>query len=365
MKLQNLHLYFFSGTGNSQQAAQWVADDFRSRNVLAQVTNIAEIDRKLIETPAENSIIGFCSPTHGFNYPPVMVNFIMRFPKAKYRNPIFLMNTRAGLKMHKLFIPGLSGVALLFAALMLRLKGYRIVGMQSVDLPSNWISLHPGVRQVPVESMFRRLHKICGIFVQNLFTKGKSFRVLRSLPFDLAVAPIALLYYFAGRFILAKTFYASGVCTNCQICVKQCPVKAIKLIDNRPFWKITCESCMHCMNVCPERAIETAHGYLIGSFIFVSAILQWLLFGSSISATIPGIGKLYTKSGLVEFMIESSLLIIFIIISYYLIHFLKKYWLFDKLLRLTSLTSIKFWRRYTYGIKIAGKKHQAKLIKEV
>lgn len=42
--------------------------------------------------------------------------------------------------------PGLSGLALILPALMLRLKGYRIKGLRPLDLPSNWISLHPGLR---------------------------------------------------------------------------------------------------------------------------------------------------------------------------------------------------------------------------
>jgi hypothetical protein len=56
------------------------------------------------------------------------------------------MNTRAGVKLGRLFLPGLSGIALLLAAVVLMAKGYRIAGMRPIDMPSNWLSIHPSLR---------------------------------------------------------------------------------------------------------------------------------------------------------------------------------------------------------------------------
>ncbi len=90
------------------------------------------------------TLVGFCSPTHGFNLPPIVLTFIRNFPKVKNKDA-FILNTRGGMKLYKLFLPGLSGIAQLLPALMLSLKGFRIVGMQPLDLPSNWLILHPGL----------------------------------------------------------------------------------------------------------------------------------------------------------------------------------------------------------------------------
>jgi hypothetical protein len=49
------------------------------------------------------------------------------------------MNTRAGVKLGQLFLPGLSGIALLLAAVVLMAKGYSIAGMRPIDMPSNWL----------------------------------------------------------------------------------------------------------------------------------------------------------------------------------------------------------------------------------
>ena len=78
-------------------------------------------------------------------------------------------------------------------------------------------------------------------------------------PQDVLLAPIALGYYFVGRFFFAKSFVASAACDGCGACIDQCPVHALRLVRGRPFWSYRCESCMRCMNRCPKRAVETAH----------------------------------------------------------------------------------------------------------
>ena len=85
-------------------------------------------------------------PTHGFNAAPIMIRFIAGFPRGLGRE-VFLLNTRAGMKLSKIFLPGISGVALLLPAFILWIKGYRCIGFRPVDLPSNWIPLHPGIEE--------------------------------------------------------------------------------------------------------------------------------------------------------------------------------------------------------------------------
>ena len=56
----------------------------------------------------ENSLLGFCYPTHGFNAPPIVLRFLWQFPRTNKKTKIFLLNTRAGMKMSKLFTPGFN-----------------------------------------------------------------------------------------------------------------------------------------------------------------------------------------------------------------------------------------------------------------
>jgi ferredoxin len=342
---KQLIIYYFSGTGNSKHVSTWFSEVAKEKQVPIQLINISEIDRKHISIPSGETLIGFCSPTHGFNYPPVMMHFIFRFPKAN-RNQVILMNTRAGVKIYKLIVPGLSGAALILSAIVLLLKGYNIVGMRSIDLPSNWISLHPGLRKNAIESLFKKFKEVTYNFANQILEGKKVYRALYSLPVDIAIAPIAFFYYFFGRFIFAKSFYASRKCDNCGLCIRQCPVKAIRLVDNRPFWSYRCESCMHCMNSCPVTAIETAHGFIIGVFILFNTILQSFVYIGLLNNNIEWFSESAKYGLLSRFVFETIIAFFALIISYWLVHYLRRFKIVDLLIKYTSLTVFKFWGRY-------------------
>lgn len=343
-----LILYYFSGTGNSRQVSNWIYEEAQKKQIPTQIIDISKIDRKHIDSPPSDALVGFCSPTHGFNYPPVMMHFIFRFPKAK-GNKAILLNTRAGIKLYKWFIPGLSGAALLLSALVLLLKGYRIQGMQSIDLPSNWISLHPGLRKKDIESIFERCRLITNRFTEKVFSGKKSFRALIDLPIDLVIAPCAFFYYIIGRFIFAKSFYASDKCNNCELCIRKCPVNAIRLVDHRPFWSYKCESCMHCMNSCPVSAIETAHGYIIGLLILLSTIIESSLDFWLSNNHINWFSESVKYGSLSRFALHTIIIFIALITSYWLIHYLRRLKPINLLITYTSLTVYKFWGRYKPG----------------
>jgi ferredoxin len=274
-----------------------------------------------------------------------MINFILRFPKAA-GTKVLLINTRAGIKVFGLFIPGLSGIALLLSAFMLRLKGYKIVGMRSVDLPSNWISLHPAVRDKAIESMFEKWEAITTGFTRNLINGGKDRQALLILPLDIILLPVAFLYYIIGRFIFAKSFYASRNCNNCGMCIKECPVKAISIVDKRPFWSYRCESCMHCMNTCPKTAVETSHGFIVGLLVLLNTLGQTYLYLWFLDHHVMWFSESAKFGYLLRFALEIMIMFFSLIISYRVVHYLRRFKVIDMLMKYTSLTSYKFWGRY-------------------
>ncbi len=336
-------IYFFSGTGNARNVAHWFSGIAQQRNIPNTTTDIARVDRKNIQPPPPGSLVGFISPTHGFNYPPAMLYFIFRFPRSK-GNRAFLMNTRAGMKLSKLFVPGLSGIALWLSAIVLLLKGYRIVGLRSIDLPSNWISVHPGVKQKVVESIYQHCKGITEGFAGKILSGKKVYTAFRDIIQDILISPISIGYFFVGRFIFAKSFYATDACDKCDLCINNCPVKAILAVDNRPFWSYRCESCMRCMNDCPKRAIETAHGYIIGIMILINmGIIVWFWQAVGKFVNIP------TDNGWVKLIITITgwlLTFAVMVVSYRIYHYLLRIPVIRQLFYYTSLTRFRFWRRY-------------------
>lgn len=333
-----LIVYYFSGTGNSANVAQWMAQIANKKGITSELINIAHIDRLQIPAPPTDALVAFCSPVHGFNYPPVMLAFIRRFPRGK--NQVLLLNTRAGMLIGKFITPGVSGITFYLSALILWLKGYRINAMFPVDLPSNWISVHPGLNDRTVKFLHERNKERVTKFATKVLEGGKYFRSFREIIQDVLISPVSVLYFLGGRFFFAKTYYASSACNNCGLCSKQCPVKAIKTVDKRPFWTFKCESCMHCMSYCPHKAIETAHGAIVVFMILFSTIV-W----SAIELTF---GKtLYLDNAIVNFVVQTALMLGLLAIWYRILHVLLRYKWFNKLITFTSLTFYKCWgRRY-------------------
>lgn len=325
--------------------ALWFENVAKENGLETEVINIDRFEK--IDKPniTKNTLIGFFSPTHGFNLPPIMLKFIWQFPKLK-NTDTFIINTRAGMKLHKWFLPGLSGIAQIFPATVLKLKGFNIVGMQPMDLPSNWLLVHPGVKMKVIDSMFERYQKITKQFASDLLEGKKKYKALLSLPIDLLVLPIAILYFVVGRFFLAKTLIASYDCNQCMSCVNQCPVKAISMVDNRPYWSYNCESCMRCANICSQRAIETTQSFSIFLLVFSSLVISPL---SIAILKLFGIWDLINQSAIAQniwAIIDAAIFLSFVFISYRILHYLMRYKTFNNIISYTFLSSYKFWRRY-------------------
>lgn len=343
-KYNQLIIYYFSGTGNAKNAAYWIKEVADQKGINNTLINIDRFEKIVIPEVNGKVLVGFCSPTHGFNLPPITLKFIAKFPGIKNAD-VFILNTRGGLKLSKLFIPGLSGLAQILPALILLFKGFRVVGMQPLDLPSNWIILHPGLRKPVIDSIYLRCQKIVDSFANKLLDGGRKYKALLSLPIDLLMIPVAIGYYFIGRFFLAKTLVATDACNRCGICIKHCPVKAIKMIKNIPFWSYKCESCMRCINTCPQRAIETAHGFSILIFYIAMGIIIPLIF-THLKSYFQFELENATVSVYLISVLEWAIFILIVFIGYRLLHFFMKNKTFNKIIIYTSLSKYKFWRRY-------------------
>ncbi len=329
------YIFYFSGTGNSKQIAKWISEFAETKSIDCQLFDISKIDISQLEPLDSSAVIINISPIHGFNYPKITLDFIRRFPSGN--NKVVLMNTRAGMKIGSFVTPGLTGIAFILSSLLLKRKGHKIIGQIPFDMPSNWISLHPALRENAVKFIHQKNYYRAQKHAEKIFSGRKDFLALRDLIQDILITPVALAYYLIGRFALAKTFYASNKCDNCDVCIKQCPVKAIEKINNRPYWTFNCESCMKCMNSCPKRAIETAHG-LFAITIFLNSTLSSLALTSLLPENL--------FNDIMRFIIVNSVFLVFLWILYKTQHLLIEKKFSGKLILLTSLTYYKFWGRY-------------------
>lgn len=347
-----LTAYHFSGTGNALTAGRWIAAAAERKGMKADLLAIDRFEKIEVPQAGGRRLLGFCFPTHGFGIPWFMLKFILRFP-ARERCDAFLVNTRAGSKVGRLFLPGVSGVAQLVPALILLLKGFRIRGLFPVDLPSNWTSVHPGYNRAAVEAIFARSRAMVDRFGERLLAGRFASRpnVLVMLPIDLLLAPVALMYFVYGRFWLAKLFFASSACDGCGLCAEKCPTASIRMRGGRPFWKFSCESCMRCLNVCPRKAVQVSHLLAVLTGIGGS-LLPLALLLRVIDPSLPA-----ALRGPVHFALNWAIYISFIFLASGLVCWLVRTRPINRLFTCTSLTS--YWRRYIapgIGARDFGKK---------
>lgn len=339
---QNLFIYYFSGTGNALSAARWISENGKKKEINTSLQSIENIKEFHIEQPGGRSLIAFSYPTHGLAPPWLMLKFLWKFPFISGADVMFV-NTKAGAKLGKFYLPGMTGLAQWLPIFIFWSRGFKVKGSLPLDMPHSWTSFFPPNLKRSSIKLTARCHDIVDKMCTRVFAGGRYFRytVWTQLWFDTAVSWIAPLYIFLGRFFLAKTLFASSGCNNCRICEIYCPVNAIEIRNGMPYWKYNCESCMRCMNICPKRAIQ--------SWVTRILLIGYLLFAAGISYT-------HMNGHLLSAIISVLLFPL--------------YWLFIRMMHIkiinalftyTSLT--KYWKRYiAQEIKITDLKQTKTLI---
>ncbi|MCL2073196.1 MAG: EFR1 family ferrodoxin [Marinilabiliaceae bacterium] len=333
--MKSIKIFYFSGTGNAKQISLWFSELAAKKNIDCQLFDIAKTDVKAIDYINPEDFLIFIAPIHGFNYSKLVLDFICRFPKGT--NRVALMCTAGGVKIGRFIMPGLAGAAFIFSSAVLRIKKYKITGQIIFDMPTNFISLHPAMSEKSAQFVFEKNHAIVKKHFEKLYASKNDFAALRRIIADIIVGLPSFMYLFWGRYFMSKTLYASHKCNNCNLCIKECPVKAIKIVNQRPFWTIKCESCLKCMNICPASAIEAAHG-LVGLVFYL-----WIAGSAILMGLLPS----FFHYRLVEFLTFDVLLFFgLLFLLYRFQHLLLKNRIIAKIISFTSLTKYKFWGRY-------------------
>lgn len=240
----------------------------------------AKPDTEIGEGPGH--LLGLAFPTHGFTAPWRVIHFALKLPRRRGTHA-FVTPTRAGIRI-VWFIPGLEGTAGYLIGLILLLKGYCLRGVQGIDMPSNWMSLHWGLHPTNVSAIIERARVKTAAWFKGLLAGRRRLGGIIPLLLGIALIPVSLGYLLYGRFFLAKIFFASEKCDGCGLCAKNCPTRSLRMEGGRnprPYWSFSCESCMRCMGFCPRQAVEASQPLVVLLSFLASVpvgyyLLQWL-----------------------------------------------------------------------------------------
>ncbi|MBI9082323.1 MAG: EFR1 family ferrodoxin [Desulfobacterales bacterium] len=291
-------LYVASGTGNTRAVGNWACAILENSGIAARSAMIDSCDPHAQIRPSQQVLMGILFPTHGFLPPWSMIKFLFRLPRKRGASA-FCAATRGGLRFGSVQIPGAAGFGPFLAALVLGFKGYRVRGVFSLDMPSNFINFHWGLHRKNVDAISQRARRCLETPMARLvsgervfLTRNNLWEALWTVGMFWAIPLFPIFYLIFGRLFMAKMLFSCDRCVGCGLCAAACPNHAIVMKTvggdkKRPFWTWRCETCMRCMGYCPTRAVEAGHSWAILLYFIVSVpVGAWLV--AKLSGAIPG-----------------------------------------------------------------------------
>lgn len=278
--------HYFSGTGNSLDAAKQLGLELEKR---CYDITIHSIENGLPENIEEYTLHIFVFPIYATSVPNIMMKYLWSLPLGRNCNAVVITtNGRVSTR----FRDGYQGWALHQARCILRMRGYRAFLSDTLDYPHNVTVVLPAQKEQYNTAILNKASEKLSALELIIVEGRKQHRSIFLLNFLWSI-PFGLLYTCFGRHFIGKLFVSDSSCSSCRLCVKKCPVKAIKFSSGKAEWKWGCEGCLRCINSCPNQAIQVSAARItiltacmIGTYFITEHFLSYYLASGVIGSAL-------------------------------------------------------------------------------
>jgi len=226
-------VFYFSGTGNSLEAAQKVAAGLGDTELVFM--------KEAYQLSDKFDRIGFIFPCYAGGVPKEVLTYIKTLKiTADMADYFFSIVTCGGGERNSL--PMLRDA--------LSEKQITLHYGRALQTVGNYIAMYP--MKADVSELLTTADQNLKTIIQEIKTNTSTSIGKAKLKFK--------LFYKAGNMYFrsnAKKLAVSDSCTSCGSCEKLCPTESIKMVNGKPaFTWQTCSQCMACIQWCPANAIN-------------------------------------------------------------------------------------------------------------
>jgi flavodoxin/Pyruvate/2-oxoacid:ferredoxin oxidoreductase delta subunit len=246
ISLQRIGIFYFSGTGMTKYVVEKLELALAKQQVQVDVLDIAKTH--VSSTPLDGyNAIGIAYPVHAFNAPKTVIDFARQLP-ATHGVDVFVISTPA--EYHVL---NFDSSKLLIK--ILRQKGFTVFYDQPFIMPCNFIIKYDDAK---VTELINQVNAKMPPAAREI-----TGRVPHRQPskFLSRFAALAGRLEWLGAKSMSKHYYANENCSNCGLCIYNCPNHNISAGEKSVEFKRQCGLCMRCIYLCPQKAIKVRWPY--------------------------------------------------------------------------------------------------------
>lgn len=232
-------ILYFTGTGNSEYCARFIADRLGDG-----CFDLAERIRVKDFSPLESEkpwII--CAPTYAWRIPSVVTEFLEKAELKGNGNIYFVMTCG-----------GQIGKAEKYNKALCDRIGKNYKGTAKVKMAENYLAMFE-VTDEKEEELLMKEADISLDKTADLIKKGDSLPTVKEGAIGNLLSG-KVNEMFNTYYLRDDKFLVKDNCTSCGLCEKKCPLGNVELKDGKPLWKGDCTHCMACICNCPVTAIE-------------------------------------------------------------------------------------------------------------